>query len=87
MIREFHDEITRLRAELEKYGGAGANMGGGNQPKLDANGDLVVEKVVYFKDKEKMAQMEQEIEKEINQVKNTFEKQKDLIRQQTQIDE
>jgi len=22
MIREFHDEITRLRAELEKYGGA-----------------------------------------------------------------
>merc|ERR1711981_1357270 len=23
MIREFHDEISRLRAELEKYGGAG----------------------------------------------------------------
>ena len=24
MIREFHDEITRLREELEKYGGATA---------------------------------------------------------------
>ena len=25
MIREFHDEITRLREELEKFGGAGLN--------------------------------------------------------------
>ena len=27
MIREFHDEITRLREELEKYGGANLNPG------------------------------------------------------------
>jgi hypothetical protein len=26
MIREFHDEITRLRDELAKYGGANLNM-------------------------------------------------------------
>ena len=84
MIREFHDEITRLRAELEKYGGANP---GGTQPVLDANGDYVVEKVVYVNNKEKMAKMEEDIEKEINQVKSTFERQKELIRQQTQIDE
>ena len=71
MIREFHDEITRLRAELEKFGGD-SNPGG--QPKLDANGDLVVEKVVYINNKEKMAQMEKEIEKEINHVKATFDR-------------
>jgi len=71
MIREFHDEITRLRAELEKYGGANP---GGTQPVLDANGDYVVEKVVYVNNKEKMAKMEEDIEKEINQVKSTFER-------------
>jgi len=25
MIREFHDEISRLREELEKFGGAALN--------------------------------------------------------------
>ena len=48
--------------------------------KLDANGDYVVEKVVYVNNKEKMAEMEKEIEKEINQVKATFDRQKELIR-------
>lgn len=47
MIREFHDEITRLRAELEKYGGA-------NLSKMNAaiegaevgpDGELIVEEV------------------------------------------
>lgn len=53
MIREFHDEITRLRAELEKYGGQGP----ADAPKgqVDANGDYVIEKVVYTTNKEKMA--------------------------------
>mgnify|MGYP001168242829 CR=1 FL=1 len=28
MIREFHDEISRLRNELEKFGGAALNKEG-----------------------------------------------------------
>merc|ERR1712178_678362 len=52
MIREFHDEITRLRAELEKYGGAGA--GTGNPGKVDENGDSIAEKVASITNKEKM---------------------------------
>ena len=66
MIREFHDEITRLRAELDKYGGPGAGPGNGNPGTVDENGDYIVEKVVYTTNKEKMAQMEKDIEKEIN---------------------
>lgn len=65
MIREFHDEISRLRAELEKYGGVpGAGPSPGGQ--VDENGDYIVEKVVYINNKEKMAEMEKQIEKEIN---------------------
>lgn len=84
MIREFHDEITRLRAELEKYGGANLNS---PQGQLNANGEYVVEKVVYVNNKEKMAEMEKEIEKEISQMKVSFDRQKELIRQQKEIDE
>jgi len=36
---------------------------------VDANGDYIVEKVVYVNNKEKMDKMEQDFEKEISQVK------------------
>jgi len=45
MIREFHDEISRLREELEKYGGANlmknpADMEGAE---IGPDGEIIVE--------------------------------------------
>lgn len=62
MIREFHDEITRLRAELEKYGGA--NLMNTDQAKVGPDGQIVVEKIVHVDNSEAMKKMEAEIEKE-----------------------
>lgn len=52
MIREFHDEITRLRAELERYGGADLlNM---QNTTTGPDGELIVEKVVHVDNSEKV---------------------------------
>jgi len=56
MIREFHDEISRLRAELEKYGGG--NLLNQEAPVMNEDGEMVVEKVVHVDNTEKMKAME-----------------------------
>ena len=40
MIREFHDEITRLRAELEKYGGG--NLLNQENAVMNEDGEMAV---------------------------------------------
>jgi kinesin family protein 3/17 len=64
MIREFHDEITRLRAELEKYGGANLLALNDFAKERGPDGEIVVEKVVHVDNTEKIKQMEEELEKE-----------------------
>lgn len=64
MIREFHDEITRLRAELEKYGGANLLALNDSAKERGPDGEIVVEKVVHVDNTEKIKQMEEELEKE-----------------------
>jgi len=71
MIREFHDEITRLRAELEKYGGA--NLLNMDNAKTGPDGELIVEKVVHVDNSAKMKEMEAELEREKAQIKKKFE--------------
>jgi kinesin family protein 3/17 len=45
MIREFHDEITRLREELEKFGGAGSMQNPANieGAEIGPDGEIIVE--------------------------------------------
>jgi len=86
MIREFHDEITRLRAELEKYGGAGLTMNMENAER-GPDGEIIVEKVVHVDNSEKMRMMEEALEKEKQEIKKKFEKDKQKIMQQTQMGE
>ena len=76
MIREFHDEITRLRAELEKYGGAQmpTQMRG-------PDGQIIVEKVVHVDNSEKMKAMEDALEKEKEEIREKYEKEKEKIMQ------
>ena len=84
MIREFHDEITRLRAELQKYGGADIlNM---ENAKKGPDGQLIVEKIVHVDNPEKMKAMEDELEKEKKQIKKQFEREKQKIMAQTEMD-
>jgi len=64
MIREFHDEITRLRAELEKYGGANLLALNDSVKERGPDGEIMVEKVVHVDNTEKIKQMEEELEKE-----------------------
>lgn len=54
MIREFHDEITRLREQLAKLSGGrlngmSATIGADGQPTV-----VEVEKYIYVEDKERM---------------------------------
>ena len=88
MIREFHDEITRLREELEKFGGAGAtnpaNMEGAE---IGPDGEIIVEQVEYVDNTEKMKAMEAALEKEKKHIKKKFEKEKAKIQQQTQLND
>ena len=83
MIREFHDEITRLRAELEKYGGA--NLLNMEQAQKGPDGEIIVEKIVHIDNSEKMKKMEEQLEKEKREIKKSFEREKQKIMQQTEM--
>ena len=74
MIREFHDEITRLREELSKYGG-GIDLSQ-TPTQTGPNGQIIVEKIVHVDNSEKMKQMEMELEKEKKAIKKKFESEK-----------
>jgi len=76
MIREFHDEITRLRAELEKYGGGNLLSQGEGSAVMNEDGEMVVEKVVHVDNTEKMKAMEKQLEKEKRQIQKKFEAEK-----------
>ena len=62
MIREFHDEITRLRMELEKFGGG--NLLAMEGATVGPDGEMVIEKVVHIDNSEKMRKMEEQLDKE-----------------------
>lgn len=81
MIREFHDEITRLRAELDRFGGAPAGDGGGGAQQIGPDGEIIVEKVVHVDNTEKMKEMEKQLDKEKKEIKKKFEKEKQKIMQ------
>ena len=84
MIREFHDEITRLRAELEKYGGA--NLLNMDQHERGPDGEIIVEKVVHVDNSEKVKAMEEAVLAEKEAIRKQFEKEKKKIMQQTEME-
>jgi predicted ATP-dependent protease len=84
MIREFHDEITRLREQLAKLSGGKLNG------MVSANGEPVVvevEKYIFVEDKERMKQMEDQLEAEKKQIMKQFAKERALIEQKGEIAE
>ena len=65
MIREFHDEITRLREQLAQLSGGKLNMNNPAGMPVDPNtGEVAGPNVVVAVDEEKMAQMQDALEKD-----------------------
>lgn len=85
MIREFQEEITRLKIELGQFGGV--QLGG--EVKFDVNGQQIieVEKFIHVEDKERMKAMEEQLEKEKLLIKRKFEKERRHIQQQVEMAE
>jgi hypothetical protein len=58
MIREFHDEITRLREQLAQMTGGRVRTKGGPGGMSGPGGVMEIERTVHVEDKEKMKAME-----------------------------
>ena len=88
MIREFHDELTRLREQLAKLSGGKMNFNGPPGSGATATGeDIVVEKVIAKVDEAKMKEMEDQIEKEKKAIKRQFEKEKAKIEAEHEVNQ
>lgn len=82
MIREFHDEITRLREQLgemmgNKSGAPGSNPG--MQMSGPGQGAPGEDRFIPVENKEKMKEMEDALEVEKKNMLKDYEKQKTLI--------
>lgn len=85
MIREFHDEITRLREQLAALSGGKLNVQGSGQSGAFL-GDMSPN-IVMAVDEEKMAQMQEALEKDKLAIRKQFEKEKAKLQAQTAITE
>lgn len=86
MIREFHDEITRLREQLAKL--SGGKLNGSSQVGVDGQQQVVeVEKYIFVEDKERMKQMEDQLESEKRQIMKQFAKERAIIDAKVEIAE
>ena len=86
MIREFQDEIARLKAELEQFSGGKFNFDG-VQIGPDGKQIVEVEKYEHVVNKERMKQIEEQLEAEKLQIKKQFEKERMKIQQQAEMAE
>lgn len=88
MIREFQDEISRLKAELEQFSGGSLNFDGlGGSVGPNGKQIIEIEKFVHVENKERMKVMEDQLEKEKLDIKKQFEKERIKIQQLTELAE
>ena len=87
MIREFHDELTRLREQLAKLSGGKLKFSGEPGQEPPQGEEIVVEKVIAKVDEAKMAEMEAQLEKEKRQIRKAFEREKAKIEAKTEVAE
>lgn len=90
LLREFQDEISRLRAQLESQGGGlsfdqismGGQILGSSQPRI-----VEVEKVIQVENKEKIAEMEKKLLQEKEEIEIMAQKKKKAIEAQKNLAE
>lgn len=88
MIREFADEITRLRQQLSAFSGGKIDFSGVALGEAQGAGTVTnVERkqVTYVENKEKMRAMEAQIETEKKEIRKRFEKSKAKVMAQTEL--
>lgn len=83
MLREFQEEITRLKEQLQMAGGGNFSADGTPGP----GGVVEVEKVVHVADKKKMKKLEAKLEKEKQEIKEKAEAERKKIIDQKNIAE
>jgi kinesin family protein 3/17 len=83
MLREFQDEINRLKQQLQMAGGAHFNADGTVAP----GGVVEVEKIVYEEDKKQMKKLEEKLEREKQIIKQKAEEQRKKIIEQKNLAE
>ena len=76
MIREFHDEITRLREQLAALSGGKINVQGGGPAGAAAAGGDMAPNIIMAVDEEKMSQMQAALEKDKLEIRKQFEKER-----------
>lgn len=81
MIREFHDEISRLRQQLaEMMGGKGGSSGASGSASFAASmGSDEQDSYIKVENKEKMRAMEDTLEAEKKEMLKQFERQRQMI--------
>lgn len=89
MIREFADEITRLRQQLSAFSGGKIDFSGMALGETGQNNGTVTnverKQVTYVENKEKMRAMEAQIETEKKEIRKRFEKSKAKVMAQTEL--
>jgi len=85
MLREFQEEITRLKEQLEMAGGGKLNLDG--TPAVGSGGVVEVEKIVYEEDKKKMKKLEKKLQKEKELIKQKADEERKKIIEQKNIAE
>ena len=83
MLREFQEEINRLREQLQKAGGGKINPDGTISP----GGVVEVEKIEMVVDKKQMKKLEAKLEKEKQEIKIKADKERQKIIEQKNIAE
>lgn len=86
MIREFHDEITRLRQQLAALSGGRLNVSGA-PGEMGEGATIVEKKVIAGVNPERMKEMEEQLEQEKRAIRKKFEKEKSLIESKAAVTE
>lgn len=89
MIREFHDEITRLREQLAAASGGKLNITGepGMQGAAGGGETIIEKKMVVGVDPERIKEMEAQLESEKKSIRKEFEKQRAKIESKAAVTE
>ena len=80
MIREFHDEITRLREQLAALSGGKLNVSSDGPQSAAAGGaPIIQEKKVFGMDQDKVKELEAKLEDDKKKIWKDFERQRAKI--------
>ena len=84
MLREFQEEIMKLKAELNRMGGSGSNVSNPMSSEMHHGGNP---QVVYQKNEEEMRELEQKLKLEKEEIKMKADVERRKIESQKQMAE